>query len=56
MGSIGAATEDGDHADYDVVCIGAGLSGIYTTYRLRKLCLRGKILDAASVEGGTWFW
>ena len=56
MGSIGEPTENGKVPDYDVLCIGAGLSGIYTTYRLRELGLHGKILEAGSAEGGTWFW
>ena len=56
MGSIGEQIENGNHAEYDILCIGAGLSGVYTTYRLRELGLRGKILEAGSAEGGTWFW
>ena len=54
MGSIGEQCVHGVQPDYDVLCIGAGLSGIYTTYRLRELGLRGKILEAGSAEGGTW--
>jgi cation diffusion facilitator CzcD-associated flavoprotein CzcO len=42
--------------DYDVLIIGAGLSGIYSLHRMRKLGLRVKILEAGSAEGGTWFW
>jgi cation diffusion facilitator CzcD-associated flavoprotein CzcO len=54
MGSPGDQRVNGVEHGYDVLCIGAGLSGIYTTYRLRELGLRGKILEAGSVEGGTW--
>ncbi|KAJ5371299.1 uncharacterized protein N7496_007391 [Penicillium cataractarum] len=42
--------------DYDVLIIGAGLSGIYSTYRMRQLNLRAKVLEAGSGVGGTWFW
>lgn len=42
--------------DYDVLIIGAGLSGIYSTYRMRQLNLRVKVLEAGSGVGGTWFW
>lgn len=42
--------------DYDVLIIGAGLSGIYSLIRMRKLGLRVKILEAGNAEGGTWFW
>lgn len=45
-----------DELDYDVLIIGAGLSGIYSLYRIRELELRVKILEAGSAEGGTWFW
>jgi cation diffusion facilitator CzcD-associated flavoprotein CzcO len=54
VGSLGDQRFNGVEHDYDVICIGAGLSGIYTTYRLRELGLRGKILEAGSAEGGTW--
>jgi heterodisulfide reductase subunit A-like polyferredoxin len=42
--------------DYDVLIIGAGLSGIYSLIRMRKLGLRVRILEAGTAEGGTWFW
>jgi cation diffusion facilitator CzcD-associated flavoprotein CzcO len=42
--------------DYDVLIVGAGLSGIYTLHRMRQLGLRVKVLEAGSGEGGTWFW
>jgi cation diffusion facilitator CzcD-associated flavoprotein CzcO len=41
---------------YDVLIVGGGLSGIYSLYRMRKLGLRVKVLEAGSSEGGTWFW
>ncbi|KAF9889913.1 hypothetical protein FE257_006785 [Aspergillus nanangensis] len=42
--------------DYDVLIIGAGLSGIYALHEMRKLGLRVKVLEGASGVGGTWFW
>ncbi|KAF2151571.1 FAD/NAD(P)-binding domain-containing protein [Myriangium duriaei CBS 260.36] len=42
--------------DYDVLIIGAGLSGIFSVYRMKQLGLRVRVLEAASAEGGTWFW
>lgn len=45
-----------NHLDYDVLIVGAGLSGIYSLYCMRKLGLRVKVLEAGSAEGGTWFW
>lgn len=51
--AFGKLNED---LDYDVLIIGAGLSGIYSMYRMAQLGLRAKILEAGSSEGGTWFW
>lgn len=42
--------------DYDVLIVGAGLSGIFSLYRMRELGLRVRILEAGPAEGGTWFW
>ena len=42
--------------DYDVLIVGAGLSGLFTLHRTRQLGLRAKIIEAGSGEGGTWFW
>jgi cation diffusion facilitator CzcD-associated flavoprotein CzcO len=42
--------------DYDVLIIGAGLSGIYSLHQMRQLGLRTRVLEAGSEEGGTWFW
>jgi cation diffusion facilitator CzcD-associated flavoprotein CzcO len=45
-----------DSLDYDVLIIGAGLSGIYSMHRMRELGVRAKVLEAGSSEGGTWYW
>ncbi|KAJ5098034.1 hypothetical protein N7532_005035 [Penicillium argentinense] len=42
--------------DYDVLVIGAGLSGMYTLHRMHKLGLRTKVLEAGGDVGGTWYW
>lgn len=49
MGSVGA-----DNVDFDVLIIGAGLSGILSLYRMRELGLKAKVLETGSGEGGTW--
>lgn len=43
---------------YDVLIIGAGLSGICTLYHLRKRfpSWRIRVLEAAQSVGGTWYW
>jgi len=42
--------------DFDVVVIGAGLSGMYQLYRLRELGLRVRVFEAGTEVGGTWYW
>ena len=42
--------------DYDVVVIGAGISGLYQLYRLRKAGFRVCILERGTGVGGTWYW
>ena len=42
--------------DYDAIIVGAGASGLYALYRLRKLGLRIRVYEAGSGIGGTWFW
>lgn len=65
MGSLGPETAQRSspsfqaknaRLDHDVLIIGAGLSGIYATYRMRQLGLRSLVLEAAPSVGGTWFW
>lgn len=43
---------------YDVLVIGAGLSGLCTLYHLRQKCpeWRVKVVEAAPDVGGTWYW
>jgi cation diffusion facilitator CzcD-associated flavoprotein CzcO len=42
--------------EYDVLVIGAGLSGCYACYRMRELGVKVKILEDGSSVGGTWYW
>src|SRR5689334_19807564 len=42
--------------DYDVIVIGAGLSGMYQLHRLRGLGLRARVFEAGQGVGGTWYW
>ncbi|MEC9247734.1 MAG: NAD(P)/FAD-dependent oxidoreductase [Pseudomonadota bacterium] len=41
---------------YDVVVIGAGISGMYQLHSLRKIGKTVKVLEAGSDVGGTWYW
>src|SRR3982074_924727 len=41
---------------YDVIIIGAGVSGLYQLYRLRKLGLSVRLYEDGSGVGGTWYW
>ncbi|MFN0316997.1 MAG: flavin-containing monooxygenase [Burkholderiales bacterium] len=43
-------------ANLDVIVVGAGVGGLYTLYRLRKMGLRVRVFEAGSGVGGTWFW
>ena len=43
-------------ADYDVIVIGAGMSGMYQLHRLRGLGLTVRVFEAGDGVGGTWYW
>ncbi|KAF9891226.1 hypothetical protein FE257_004790 [Aspergillus nanangensis] len=40
----------------DAFVVGAGVGGIYSTYRLTRMGLSVKCVDIASDVGGTWYW
>ena len=44
------------HDPFDVIVIGAGLSGMYQLHRLRELGLRTRVFEAGGDVGGTWYW
>ena len=41
---------------YDAIVIGAGVSGLYTLYKLRELGLSVRVFEAGTNIGGTWYW
>ncbi|GAC1598155.1 MAG: alpha/beta hydrolase fold domain-containing protein [Acidimicrobiales bacterium] len=43
-------------AEYDVVVVGAGFSGLYLLHRLRGLGLSVRVLETGEDVGGTWYW
>lgn len=42
--------------DYDVLIVGAGLSGLYSLHKAIELGLRVKLLESGTNVGGTWYW
>lgn len=54
MGSVNTQQDP----TYDIIIIGAGLSGICSLYHIRQRCpsWRVLVLEAAEGAGGTWFW
>ena len=42
--------------DYDAIIIGAGISGLYQLYKLRKLGMHVGVFEAGTGIGGTWYW
>ncbi len=41
---------------FDAVVIGAGVSGLYALYELRKAGISARAFEAGSAVGGTWYW
>ncbi|MDQ2638889.1 MAG: NAD(P)/FAD-dependent oxidoreductase, partial [Actinomycetota bacterium] len=42
--------------DYEVLIIGAGVTGLYQLYRARQHDWSVRLLEAGSGVGGTWYW
>ena len=42
--------------EFDVIIIGAGVTGLYSLYRMRELGLTVQSFEEGSGVGGTWFW
>ncbi|MEZ5924185.1 MAG: NAD(P)/FAD-dependent oxidoreductase [Hyphomicrobiaceae bacterium] len=42
--------------EFEVVVVGAGVSGLYLLHRLRQDGWRVRVLEAGSDIGGTWYW
>lgn len=49
-------SNNGDVMELDALIIGAGVSGIYQLYCLRKLGLNVRAFEAGGGVGGTWYW
>jgi cation diffusion facilitator CzcD-associated flavoprotein CzcO len=45
-----------DQQRVDAVIVGAGFSGLYQLYRLRKLGLTTRVFEKGDDVGGTWYW
>ena len=61
MASLQQATatgtsRNGNIEEYDVLVIGAGVTGLYSLYRFRELGFTVKSFEDASGVGGTWYW
>ena len=41
---------------YDVIIIGAGVTGLYALYRLRERGFAVRVYEAGGGVGGTWYW
>ena len=41
---------------FDVIIIGAGMSGMYQLYQLRKLGMSVRVFERGTGVGGTWYW
>ncbi len=52
--SLAEAT--GDTASFDAVVVGAGFSGLYLLWRLRRLGLSTRVIETGDGVGGTWYW
>jgi cyclohexanone monooxygenase len=43
-------------ARFDAIVIGAGFSGLYMLYRLRRLGYSVRVYESGDNVGGTWYW
>ena len=41
---------------FDVIILGAGVTGLYQLYRLRQLGLSVRVFEEGGGVGGTWYW
>jgi cation diffusion facilitator CzcD-associated flavoprotein CzcO len=41
---------------FDIIVIGAGISGMYFVHQLRELGLSVWVFEAGTGVGGTWYW
>ena len=52
--SVAGVTDEVEQ--YDAIIIGAGVTGLYSLYRLRELGLTARAFDDGGGVGGTWYW
>ena len=50
------AVDPGSTPQFDVIIIGAGMSGMYQLHCLRELGLSIRVFEAGTGVGGTWYW
>jgi cation diffusion facilitator CzcD-associated flavoprotein CzcO len=48
--------ESGTSTEFDAIVIGAGVSGLYQLYQLRKMGLNVRVFETGTGVGGTWYW
>src|SRR5688572_9722210 len=52
-----AGTQQVDEIEqFDAIVIGAGVTGLYSLYRLRELGLSVRAFEDGGGVGGTWYW
>jgi cation diffusion facilitator CzcD-associated flavoprotein CzcO len=51
-----AKTDAGAIERWEVIVLGAGLSGMYQLHRLRQLGFKVHVYEAGGGVGGTWYW
>jgi cation diffusion facilitator CzcD-associated flavoprotein CzcO len=54
--STGDAGQGEDVGRFDVLIIGAGVTGLYALYRLRELGFSVQSFEDGTGVGGTWYW
>lgn len=42
--------------EFDVIIVGAGISGLYMLHRVRQLGLSARVIEMGGDLGGTWYW
>ena len=53
---VAETSRNGNVEEYEVLIIGAGVTGLYSLYRFRELGFSCKSFEDASGVGGTWYW
>ena len=50
------SSQNNPAAEFDVIIVGAGFSGLFLLHRLRGLGFSVLVVDQADDVGGTWYW